>query len=559
MKQRDFGRALDSLFAALKASMAFERDDSIYEANNELGNLFLEMNRAADAKFHFRKAIEQIESMRSLLWLPEYRRSYFEKSFNAYEKMIRVGLTEGQAGEAFGFSERARSRVFLDLLGTKVQLSPSSSSFLQEEKELQEQILHLQTQLQNRETILPNTPRDELGVAEKSYNALLDRIRRENREQASLMAVEPLTLNQVQALLEPGQALLEYFVMQQQVYLWVVDKERLNSFSVGLSRADLSKKLGALRAAISERKPLKEYQALARELYEQLIAPAEPFVRGKELIIVPHDVLHNLPFHALVGSDGRYLIEKYSIQYISSASLMQFTQAKRRGLGKKVLAFGNPAGKDSFPELQFAERETAELKKSFPETTQLLKSEATKLKVKELAARYDILHFAAHTELKQDDPLSSAVLLAKSNSDNGRLEVRDIFGLDLKASLVVLSGCETALGKLSSGDELVGLTRAFIYAGTPSVIASLWKVNDSSTAQLMSSFYRNLKSKTKVESLRQAQLDLIRGKVSSPLLAQRGVGGIAKLGQTSAGRSSNTITTSHPYFWAPFILIGDGK
>jgi CHAT domain-containing protein len=174
-------------------------------------------------------------------------------------------------------------------------------------------------------------------------------------------------------------------------------------------------------------------------------------------------------------------------------------------------------------------------------------------------SQYDILHFAAHTELKQDDPLSSAVLLAKSADDNGRLEVRDIFGLDLKASLVVLSGCETALGKQSSGDELVGLTRAFIYAGTPSVIASLWKVDDASTASLMRSFYKNLKTKSKVESLRQAQLELIRGKVNARLLAQRGVGGVGKLGQAPAVRASDSISTTHPYFWAPFILVGDGK
>ena len=151
------------------------------------------------------------------------------------------------------------------------------------------------------------------------------------------------------------------------------------------------------------------------------------------------------------------------------------------------------------------------------------------------------------------------MLLARSATDDGRLEVRDIVGLDLKASLVVLSGCETALGKMSRGDELVGLTRAFIYAGTPSVVASLWKVDDASTAQLMSSFYRNLKTKSKVESLRQAQLVMIRGKADNGLVAQRGVGGIGKLGQTSVARSSNAITTSHPYFWAPFILVGDGK
>ena len=130
-----------------------------------------------------------------------------------------------------------------------------------------------------------------------------------------------------------------------------------------------------------------------------------------------------------------------------------------------------------------------------------------------------------------------------------------------------ISWCSAAvtrhLGKLSTGDELVGLTRAFIYAGTPSVVASLWSVDDSSTAHLMASFYRNLKTMSKVEALRQAQLELIRGEGRSDLLARRGVGGIGKLGETtkseSTSQSSVSISTSHPYFWAPFILVGDGK
>ncbi len=141
--------------------------------------------------------------------------------------------------------------------------------------------------------------------------------------------------------------------------------------------------------------------------------------------------------------------------------------------------------------------------------------------------------------------------------------MREIFGMDLKANLVVLSGCDTALGKLSTGDELVGLTRAFIYAGTPSVVASLWSVDDSSTAQLMASFYRNLKTMSKAEALRQAQLELIRGEGRSDLIARRGVGGIGKLGETPEPRSPSedpiSVSTSHPYFWAPFILVGDGK
>ena len=161
----------------------------------------------------------------------------------------------------------------------------------------------------------------------------------------------------------------------------------------------------------------------------------------------------------------------------------------------------------------------------------------TEKTVRALSPTHDVLHFATHAELSKEDPLSSAILLTKAGNDDGALEVREIFGMNLNASLVVSSGCETGLGKLSSGDELVGLTRAFIYAATPSVVASLWKVDDTSTAGLMGNFYRNLKTASKTEALRQAQLAMIRGVASSDLLAKRGIGGIAKLGEIPVPKS----------------------
>jgi CHAT domain-containing protein len=117
-----------------------------------------------------------------------------------------------------------------------------------------------------------------------------------------------------------------------------------------------------------------------------------------------------------------------------------------------------------------------------------------------------MLHFAVHAELKESDPLNSALLLAKSGNDDGRLKVFEIFSLNLKADTVVLSACETGLGKNNNGDELIGLVRAFIYAGTPSVITTLWKVNDRASYEAMRSFYANLKNAQKVEALREAQL-----------------------------------------------------
>ena len=150
----------------------------------------------------------------------------------------------------------------------------------------------------------------------------------------------------------------------------------------------------------------------------------------------------------------------------------------------------------------------------------------------------------------------------KQAKKDGRLQVNEIFGMNLKANLVVLSGCDTALGKLSTGDELVGLTRAFIYAGTPTVVASLWQVDDAATALLMSRFYENLKTMSKVEALRQAQLRQIKEQRTSEFIARR----VNQVGEEPASRYSqdsvrtgSSLATSHPYFWAPFILVGEGR
>jgi len=550
--QNEFLEALANFKKALELARRYERPVMIANAAGWTARTLQRTGNLSDALAYYEETIKVVESVRSLLSEQYNRQVYFGGQTRVYDGIVEVlsGLKKPES--AFDYSERARSRSFLDLLGTKVQIGRQSTK-IQEQRRALARTMALAETARDRQVSRASTE------AESSYQELLDQIRRQDREQASLMSVEPLKLKQVQTILESNQLLLQYFVTPRQVYFWVVGKNQFEAFAIGLSRTDIVRRLQSLRSAISERKPVKEYQALAHDFYDQLLAPANPFIQGKELIIVPHDVLHNLPFHALVGSDGRYLIETHPVQYLSSASLMQFTQAKRRALGKKVLAFGNPKSDNLMTQLKFAEQETTGVEKLFPATTLLQRSEATKDKVKLLAHNYDILHFATHAELKQEDPLSSAVLLAKSAEDNGRLEVRDIFALDLKASLVVLSGCETGLGQLSSGDELVGLTRAFIYAGTPSVVASLWKVDDASTAHLMSSFYRNLKSKSKVESLRQAQLEMIRGKVDAQLLAQRGVGGVGKLGKAPGARSSNSVTIAHPYFWAPFILVGDGK
>jgi CHAT domain-containing protein len=562
LQKKNYLEALEIFRKALAMAENQQRPRSVRSASASLGDILREIGKPGESIPYYQRAIEQIESTRALLESEEYRQSYFEGEVNVYQRMIRDLVASGRTEEAFNYSERARSRAFLDVLGTKVQLANVKSGLVRQELALQERVAGLKARLPSADEN-PGDLRRELRDAERAYDSFLAKVRKQNKEQTSLMAVEPLTLKQVQELLQPGITLVEYFVGQVSTRVWIIEKERMQYVGIRIGKQELAERVKTLRDTIFALGEKEKFNESSTFLYQELIQPILPHASGKELIIVPHDVLHYLPFHALRSPEGRYLIEQYPIYYLSSASLLQFVKEKKTAGGEKVLAFGNPDLGDPEKNLVYAELEAEEVKNVYPQSSVFLKKEASEEKSKSLSPTHDILHFATHAELNEDDPLSSAVLLAREDKEDGRLEVREIFGMDLKANLVVLSGCDTALGKLSTGDELVGLTRAFIYAGSPSVVASLWSVDDSSTAHLMASFYRNLKTMSKVEALRQAQLELIRGEGRSDMLARRGIGGIGKLGESVKSESPSqnpiSISTSHPYFWAPFILVGDGN
>jgi CHAT domain-containing protein len=294
-------------------------------------------------------------------------------------------------------------------------------------------------------------------------------------------------------------------------------------------RRGITDRVQTFRTLIASRGQEAETQRLAQELFNQLVRPG---LRGRtptELLIVPHGPLHYLPFQALMSAPDRYLIQDVPIAYYSSASLMQFTRAKAQPAPSTLFALGNPDLHDPTLNLRYAEREVRAIGDLFPGGAVLTKEHATKTQARAQSPRYTVLHFATHAELGEADPMGTALRLSPGPKDDGRLEVQEIFGLDLKANLVVLSACETALGKLTRGDELTGLTRAFIYAGTPSIITTLWQVNDRASYEMMGEFYRQLKAgKDKAEALRQAQLATLQG-------------------------------FPHPYYWAAYQLTGEAR
>jgi CHAT domain-containing protein len=193
------------------------------------------------------------------------------------------------------------------------------------------------------------------------------------------------------------------------------------------------------------------------------------------------------------------------------------------------LAVGNPDLGDPTLNLRYAEREAEEVGRQFPGATVLVRREATKPRARLSMGQESLIHLATHADLDEADPLRSALLFRPEGGDSGRLEIPEVFGLELHASLVILSACETSLGKLTQGDEVIGLTRAFIYAGTPTVISTLWQVDDRASYELMRAFYWQLRAGgPKGEALRQAQLTTL-------------------------------ATYPHPYYWAAYELTGEAR
>ncbi|MGH7768028.1 MAG: CHAT domain-containing protein [Candidatus Binatia bacterium] len=516
LARKDFDRAMEYLVKSVETADKNRIASVIDRGNSEIGDLLRELKRPAEAVPYYQKAIASIESSRAALESEELRSSFFENKRRTYNGIILAYIAEKNWEEAFNYSERARSRAFLDILGAKVQLA--RGSLLAEEQALQAKMSVLRARLAGRqedpEEDEPeaDTKRlvQDLEEAQKAYNDFLSKIRKENREQASLMNVEPLNLKEAQQLLEPGVTMLEYFVVAQRVLLWVVEKDRVRFASSPIDRRDLVRKIGVLRESALQPGEKEKFSNLSQELYKLLIEPALPHIRGRELLIVPHDVLHYLPFHALLSSEEKYLIQDYPVYYLSSASLMQFTREKRRASRESALVLGNPSLGDPAYNLRFAEREAKEVAVVYPKSAVYLKEEASKSRAVSFSPKFEMLHFAVHAEFNEDDPMSSALLLAPEGGGDGRLRVEEIFSLNLNADMVVLSACETGLGKISNGDEIIGLTRAFIYAGTPSIVTTLWKVNDRSSYELMREFYSHLKSLKKSEALRQAQLKTMK-------------------------------------------------
>jgi CHAT domain-containing protein/uncharacterized protein HemY len=564
--------------------------ETIWNAHSRLGSALEQKGEYQKAFDHYESAIETVEKIRSQIPLPDQKSSFLENKLNVYERAINLLARRNDKDRAFEYAERGKARAFLELLvESKAHVEEGIEQALLETKRRLEATLSDRQRRLSADLIRTAGPsgsvtraakQEELQQAQREFdeeNEKLQReIRRRNPKYADLYYPQPINLAQVQKLLDDDSVLMEYTVGEKSAFLFAITNKEYQLYRLG-NTDRLHAQVKGLRDLIMKTEPIEqvlgnyagEYAGLAYKLYRMLVGPAEKLlVNKKRLIIVPDGVLVYLPFEALLlGKRVRdadfaqlpYLIKKYSIHYVPSATVLSTLKAPREKTTvkqKEFLAFADPVyneGKQKADDVRgsftrgvvrgklgrliHSGPEARAIAKVFPpgESKLFLRPKASEENVKTGVnlQEYKKILFSAHGLLNEEKPQFSAIVLTPGNGsqEDGFLQVHEIFNLKMNAELVVLSACQTALGKQVRGEGLIGLTRAFMYAGTPSVVASLWKVSDTSTSVLMPRFFRKLhttRGVDKADALQQAKRWMIQS------------------GQYS-----------HPFYWAAFVLIGE--
>ena len=538
------------------------------------------LGKSEEALSGLRLAITLLERARLLFVPTESARGQFvaRNSF-IFTAAIDLLLSQSKPEEALAVSESYHARAFLDsLVEARADLRRVlPKELLDKEDGILSRISTIQRELwqegisKDREQAL----RKELAAAEDAFEQFQLVVRHSNPQYASLKQLQPFGAERIQReLLDSTTALVEYVVGEEKSFAWLVSRDKV-LYAVLPGKTELNTLVVDYVKSLAGRPPgptatqsIASIKNRSGQVYQMLLHPFERELSSfQKLIVVPDNALAYLPFETLVANPGSasdgasanpYLVERLAIAYAPSASALAAVKAlEAKPFSKGFIAFGDPiypeldSVKDRSSEsrlayytergvelrrLPYTRREVTSIGALFPaaERETFLGAQANEQRVKsEKLDQYRYVHFAAHGVVDEENPRRSGIILSLDASDkeDGILQMTEIMRLKLNADLVTLSACRTGLGKVVNGEGVLGLTRAFLYAGTRSVLASLWNVNDTATAQLMTAFYRNLKrGLSKDEALRQAKLELLHGKQPS---------------------------WRHPYFWASFVLIGE--
>ena len=474
-----------------------------------------------EALTHYKKAIGASQRLEELTVPTEIERSWaIAGGRQGHEEAAELLVELNRPAEALEVADSGRARAFVDLLNeSRIDLRGALSESQRDEED----------QLKRDVSARRDQPR-ELGPAlSRLENFYLD-LRRSNPAYAQLRRPQPISAQDVQReLADPGAAVVEYMFAQPHSLAWVVTSQGLE-VKLLASREQLEPLLASYREAVSEpvtrltsQSELLRKRKQSRELYQMLVAPLEPALgNSKHLLVIPDGALAYVPLESLIDAQGRYLVEKRTVAYSqsASASLMLRTMAKDQPpAGRSLLALGDPVyDLPSLSPLPYTRDEATSIAEMFPAAERDLRlgSAANESAIKrDDLTRFGYVHFAVHGLVDDREPGRSGLALSHrpDSTEDGVLRAEEIAQLRMNARLVVLSGCATATGKLVEGEGLLAMSRAFYYAGAHSVVASLWDVNDVSTAAYMKTFYQQVLSGSSPEdALRNAKLEMLRGR-----------------------------------------------
>lgn len=493
---------------------------------------------AGAARASLEAAIKVIEGVRGRLKEPRFRSGYVEDKFEVYLELMRLQLQQGITDEAFSTAERLRARGFVEQYGGRASI-PLSASDRRKEAELRGRVLRLQRTLADTDDDgAPAYPEraatrfsQELLRVEQEYQAFLDDHARVHAPAGTIP--DP---SSIQRRLAAGQALLEYVVGPESLVVFVLTSRGMSAKSSPLRESDLAARIALLRDLV--RRPGDDrWRKPAARLSAELL---DPLVRAgwldgvTHLYIVPHGALAYLPFALLTQSTagrGDLLVDRYTLAYLPAAAAL-LREPSGGDTPASLLAVAPSRGG-----LRHATEEARAIDALFqPNARTLIGGEATESRFKKLAGGYRVLHLATHGFFNKASPLLSGLELEADRDDDGMLRVHEILDLPLHADLVTLSACDTALGsgyfaELPAGDEFVGLSRAFLAAGSASVMATLWQVDDRASVSLMKQFYARLRASGEDRDAASALATAQRALHRSPQLA-------------------------HPYYWAAYVVVG---
>jgi len=467
-----------------------------------------------------KQSIELAEMIIEYLVEEEHKVTFRAEWSDAHRLMVHLCLRLGRQADAYEYLERSKSRVILDLLAaTEIQPTVKATSdvklLLDHESVCLAKLRALQIAQSRRRYV--HTEFGEIEGIRDSLNAIYDRLELLDPEYVSLRRGQPLSLTKIQEMLSAQKrnvVLIEYFMTTKETFIFVLRSKdnALHVEAVPLSQERLRDYVENYQREMTSPPGSQDTRGSWLGLSDYIIKPISQYLAEDDIVyFVPYGLLHYLPIHAF-EMEGEPLISRNPVAYSPSASLIAFSQNKGSGELLTCAAFG----------VEF-EEESQEIARLF-DTVAFNGPLATKSQVIRTCSGKDIIHFSCHGYFDSTEPLASAIKLA-----DDWLSVREVFGMRLHNELVTLSACQTGINQRKPGEELIGLTRAFMYAGSPSVIVSLCSVNAASTQELMLEFYRRLKAgRDKATALQEAQKSIMARK-----------------------------EYSHPYYWAPFVLVGD--